>query len=94
MGKQKSGTAVDHSADIQAHVTEEINYGSIIGPFDTNSIDQCHVSPFITWENSNSVNRRVIFYLSWPHNFFFRGVISKNSYENTDFTLAFPKVDQ
>ena len=73
-------SAIDFPADIQAYLSEEIQHGAIMGPFDVNPIPNCPVSPFMTREKPNAPNRRVIIDLSWPKNASVNTGVDKNSY--------------
>ena len=79
--------------DIEAYLAEELSYGAIVGPFDSNPINQCHHSPFMTREKDGSDCRRVIVDLSWPKGYSVNAGIDKNSYLNSEFALQFPTVD-
>ena len=61
-------SAVDYPDDIRAYLSEEIQHGAIIGPYENDPIPNCHFSPFMTREKPNASNRRVIIDLSWPKN--------------------------
>ena len=45
-GNHKS--ALDFAADVDAYIAEELEYGAILGPFDTPPINMSHSSPFMT----------------------------------------------
>ena len=86
-------SAVDYPEDIKAYLNEEIQYGAIIGPFQSNPIPNCHVSPFMTREKPNASNRRVIIDLSWPKHNSVNDGVDKNSYLGSEFSLTFPTID-
>ena len=44
-------SAVDYPEDIKAYLNEEIQHGTIIGPYQNSPIPNCHFSPFMTREN-------------------------------------------
>ena len=74
--------------DIEAYLVEERSHGAILRPFDTNPINQCHHSPFMTREKTGSDRRRV-----WPKGHSVNAGIDKSSYLNSEFALQFPTVD-
>ena len=86
-------SALDFPAHVDAYLTEELRYGAILGPYVQNPIPDCHFSPFMTREKSNSTNRRVIIDLSWPKDYSVNAGVDKNSYLGTDFVLSFPTID-
>ena len=90
---QNHSSALEYPNDIQAYLNEEIRRGAIIGPYDTNPIPGCHVSPFMTREKPNAPNRRVIIDLSWPKNHSVNAGVDKNSYLGSEFALTFPTID-
>ena len=80
-------------SDIEAYIAEEHSYGAILGPFDTNPINQCHHSPFMTREKTGSDHRRVSLDLSWPKAQSLNAGIDKSSSLNSEFALQLPTVD-
>ena len=86
-------SALDFPAHVDAYLAEELKYGAILGPYAQNPIPDCHFSPFMTHEKSNSTNRRVIIDLSWPKDYSVNAGVDKNSYVGTDFVLSFPTID-
>ena len=86
-------SATEFPADVEAYLSEEIKYGAMLGPFSHCPITDCHFSPLLTREKSNSTNRHVMVDLSWPKHFSVNAGIDKNSYLGTDFILSFPTID-
>ena len=86
-------SAVDYPDDIRAYLSEEIQHGAIIGPYENDPIPNCHFSPFMTREKPNASNRRVIIDLSWPKNNSVNDGVDKNSYLGSEFSLTFPTID-
>ena len=78
---------------VEKYLSTEIRHGAIIGPFDTPPLGGLHCSPMLTREKNNSVNRRVIVDLSWPHHNSVNSHVSVDSYLGTTFELSFPTVD-
>ena len=53
----------------------------------------CHISPFLTREKQNSVNRRVILDLSFPVGQSVKDGVAQDRYLGTYFELNYPSVD-
>ena len=62
----------------------------MLGPFKAPPIDNLHVSPFMTREKSNSLNRRVIIDLSWPIGESVNAGVTPEKYLGVDFILSYP----
>ena len=86
-------TTLDFPAHVDTYLAEELKYGAIIDPYVQALIPDCHFSPFMTHEKSNSTNRCVIIDLSWPKDYSVNAGVDKNSYLVTDFVLTFPTID-
>ena len=86
-------SATEYPGDIEAYLTEELQYKAIVGPFDHHPCPGGHISPFLTREKPNSDNRRVIVDLSWPLGQSVNAGIDKTSYLGTDFLLTLPTID-
>ena len=56
-------------------------------------INNLHVSPFMTWDKSSSVNRRVIIDLSWPLGHSVNLGVGSDCYLGTEFILTYPSID-
>ena len=78
-------TAQQHPQHVWNYLCKELSLGAIIGPFDTPPINNLHCSPLLTREKSNSINRRVIVDMSWPHGGSVNDHVNKSSYLGTDF---------
>ena len=79
--------------DIEQYLTEEIQFGAIVGPFSEPPLTNFHTSPFMTREKPGGDHRRVIMDLSFPHGLAVNSNISKDSYLGTDFILTLPSID-
>ena len=86
-------SAVDYPEDVKAYLTEEIQHGAILGPYDTKPIKELHISPMMTREKPNAPHRRVIIDLSFPHGQSVNAGIPKDQYLGTPFVLKLPTVD-
>ena len=53
-------SAIQFPHDVDAYLSEECSYDTILCPFTENPINGCHYSPFMTQEKSGSGVRRVI----------------------------------
>ena len=51
---QNHSSANNFPHDIEAYLAEKLSYGAIVGPFDSNPINQCHHSPLMTREKTGS----------------------------------------
>ena len=72
---------------------EEIYHKAILGPHKDSPIESLHISPFMTRDKLNSINRRVIIDLSWPHGGSVNAGVPTDQYLGTDFVLTYPSVD-
>ena len=86
-------SATDNARDVEAYLTEKLQHGAIVDPFNKVPIPHCHFSPFMTREKSGSQNRRVIVDLSWPKDASVNTGIDKDSYLGTEFNLTFLTID-
>ena len=86
-------SATQFPLDMDAYIEEEFGYGALLDPFKENPIENCHTSPFMTRNKSNSDRRRVIIDLSWPIGGSVNAGIDKDTYLNSPFALTFPTVD-
>ena len=82
-------SAVEYPKDIDTYLTEERQFGAIVGPFLEHPIKNAHFSPFMTRFKPNSSNRRVIIDLSWPKGFSVNDGVEKNGYMGPEFKLTF-----
>ena len=87
----KSATSYPDHVDV--YLKEEIDNKAMLGPFATPPIENLHISPFMTRENSNSDNRRVIIDLSWPIGESVNAGVTTDKYLGVDFILSYPSVD-
>ena len=51
-------SAIEYPEHVTAYLQEELNHKAMLGPFRTPPINNLHVSHFMTWDKSSSVNRR------------------------------------
>ena len=86
-------SALNFPRDIEVYLNEELHHKAIVGPFEGHPCTGGHISQFLTRENLNSENRRVIVDLSWPIGESVNRGIDKHSYLGTDFTLSLPTID-
>ena len=90
-GNHKSAT--DFPQDIDAYIEEELQYDTVMGPFQEHPIHLGHCSPFMSRAKPNSDRRRIIIDLSWPLGASVNAGIDKTSYLTSEFALTFPTVD-
>ena len=81
-------SAAEYPGDIEAYLTEELQFKAIVGPFDHHPCPGGHISPFLTREKPNSDNHRVIVDLSWPLDQSVNAGIDKTSYLGSDFLIT------
>ena len=86
-------SAKTHPQDVEAHLSEEIGYGAILGPFKEPPLKNLHVSPFMTREKPNAPHRRVIIDLSFPKGLSVNAGIGRDRYLDTPFLLKLPTID-
>ena len=86
-------SALMFPTDIDQYLTEEMEFGAIVGPFSEPPLTNFHTSPFMTREKPGGDHRRVIMDLSFPHGLAVNSKISKDSYLGTDFILTLPSID-
>ena len=46
--QQNHSSAIDYTEDVKAYLTEEKDFGAMLGPFQEPLIENLHVSPFLT----------------------------------------------
>ena len=86
-------SATEYPWDIDAYLSEELQFKAIVGPFDQHPCPGGHISPFLIREKPNSENRRVIVDLSRHLGQSVNTGIDKTSYLGTDFLLTLPTID-
>ena len=59
-------TANNYEEDIRAYLKEEIQFGAILGPFNSKPLDNMPFALFLTREKPGAPHRRVIIDLSYP----------------------------
>ena len=85
-------SAIDYKEHVQHYLQEELDYGAILGPFQSKPIN-LHVSPFMTRDKPDSKWRRAIVDLSWPVGASVNAGVQKDTYLNSKFALTYPSVD-
>ena len=60
-------SALNYPDHVETYLQEEIDHKAIFGLYKNSPIENLHIGPLMTREKPNSVNRRVIIDLSWPH---------------------------
>ena len=86
-------SALDYPDHVDTYLREEIDNKAMLGPYKDSPIENLHISPFMTRDKANSVNRRVIIDLSWPHGGSVNAGVPSDRYLGTDFVLTYPSVD-
>ena len=85
-------SALTYPDHVSKYILEEIQYGAIWGPFKDLPF-HCRVSPFLTREKPNSINRRVILDLSFPPGHSVNDGVDKDKYLGSYIELKYPSVD-
>ena len=91
LSNHKSATLFPSHVD--TYLQEEKGFKAIFGPFSEKPFKTLHCSPFITRENPDSENRRVIVDLSWPKGNSINDFVDSDEYMGTKFMLTFPSID-
>ena len=78
---------------MQAYIEEELKFGALKGPFESNPIPVAHNSPLMSRPKPNSDAHCVIMDLSWPKRASVNDGIDKNGYLGSDISLTFPTTD-
>ena len=86
-------SATGYPDHVDTYLKEEIENKAMLGPFKAPPIDNLHVSPFMTREKLNSLNKRVIIDLSWPIGESVNAGVTPDKYLGVDFILSYPSVD-
>ena len=91
--KINNKSAIEYPEHVTAYIQEELDNKAMLGPFRTPPINNLHVSPFMTWDKSSSVNRRVIIDLIWPLGHYVNSWVGSDCYLGTEFVLSYPTID-
>ena len=75
------------------HYLHEVEYGAILGPFESKPID-LHVSSFMTRDKPDYQWDHTVFDFSWPCGASVNAGVQKDTYLNSMFALTYPSVDQ
>ena len=90
---QNHSSATDHTEDVKAYLTEEKDFGAMLGPFQEPPIGNLHISPFLTRDKPGGAHRRVIVDLSFPHGYSVNAGVQSDTYLGTPFLLTLPTID-
>ena len=91
--QENHSPATDHTQDVHAYLSEEKEFGAILGPFEESPIDNLHVSPFLTRDKPGGSHRQVIVDLSFPHGYSVNADVQSDTYLGTPFLLTLPTID-
>ena len=87
-------SAVNFPDEMNKYITEELDHGSLLGPFECNPFSNpAIISPLSTCEKRGSDERRVIMDLSFPPGNSVNERIPKDRYNGEEFSLTFPSID-
>ena len=90
---ENHSSATEYTKDVQAYLSEEKQFGAILGPFQEAPIENLHVSPFLTRDKPGGSHRRVIVDLSFPHGYSVNAGVQSDTYLGTPFLLTLPTID-
>ena len=71
---------------------KELQLGAMLGPFPNIHYDEFHCSPLLTRPKDGN-KRRVILDLSYPRGVSVHDAVTKEKFDNLEFTLTFPTID-
>ena len=74
------------------YLKEELQHEAIMGPF-TQPPFLIHVSPLMTRDKQESLQKKTIMDLSWPKGLSVNSGVDKEKYLDTPYTLTYPSVD-
>ena len=86
-------SATKYTTDVQAYLTEEKEFGAMLGPFNEAPIENIHVSPFLTRDKPGGTHRCMIVDLSFPHGYYVNAGVQSDTYLDTPFLLTLPTID-
>ena len=87
--------ATDYANELDKYIAKEVEVGTLLGPFDDNPFkSEIVISPLNTTEKKDSVERRVIMDLSFPHGNSVNDRIPKDEYLGEEYHLRFPSIDE
>ena len=90
---ENHSSATEYTKDVQSYLSEEKEFGAILGPFQDAPIENLHVSPFLTRDKPGGSHRRVIVDLSFPHGYSVNAGVQSDTYLGTPFLLTLPTID-
>ena len=88
--KKPHQSALDHKGDVLHYLSEECQFGAVLGPFNSHPIQNMHCCPFMTRPKPSSDHRLVIIDLSYPYAESINAGISPDTYLDSKFYLLYP----
>ena len=85
-------SALQFPGAVEQYLQKEIQCGAMLGPFDHIDCPHYHCSPLLT-RPKESNRRRVILNLSYPAGASLNDAVTRDLFDNLNFTLKFPTVD-
>ena len=85
-------SAMQFPAAIQQYLTKEVQLGAMLGPFPLIDYDDFHCSPLLTRPKDGN-KRRVILDLSYPRGASVNDAVTRDRFDDLEFTLTFPTID-
>ena len=85
-------SAMQFPAAIQQYLDKELQLGAMLGPFSSIDYDKFHCSPLLTRPKDGN-KRRVILDLSYPKGASVNDAVTRDRFDDLEFTLTFPTID-
>ena len=85
-------SAMQFPAAIQQYLDKELQLGAMLGPFSSIDYDEFHCSPLLTRPKDGN-KRRVILDLSYPKGVSVNDAVTRDRFDDLEFTLTFPTID-
>ena len=85
-------SAVQYPDQVQKYIDTETSHGALLGPVQQVDHAQYHCSPLMSRPKEGD-KRRIILDLSYPKGKFLNDHVDRNRFDNSDFILRFPTID-
>ena len=85
-------SALQNDTHVSSYLQEELQHGAIIGPFMEPPFP-IHISPLMTRDKQDSIQKRTIMDLSWPKGLSINNGVDKNTYLSTQYLLNYTSID-
>ena len=85
-------SALQNDTHVSNYLQEELQHEAIIGPFMEPPFP-IHISPLMTRDKHDSIQKRTIMDLSWPKGLSINNGVDKDTYLSTHYLLNYPSID-